>query len=105
VVLVAATSADQGSEIAVDSLDHAEGDLVFAVGKDAVEVAEQSARQLLEGRESLPAERGQPVSQEGHGGPFVGIAPEPLDLLLEVVGLEEAAVEGEGLLELSSWPP
>ena len=65
-VLVAATSTDQGSKVGVDGLDHTEGDLVLAVGEDAVEVAEEGARELLEGRESLPAEGGQPaVGPEG----------------------------------------
>src|SRR5262249_34981740 len=43
----------------------------------------------------------QPLDEEARSRAFVGVAPESLQLLLEIVGLEEPAVESQSLLELT----
>lgn len=64
VILVAASAADEGAEVAVDGLDDAEGDLVAAVGEDAIEVGERREGELLERGQTLPAETAEAVAYE-----------------------------------------
>jgi hypothetical protein len=45
------------------------------------------------------------LDEEAEGGAFVGVGPEPLDLPLEVVGLEEPVIEVRGLLKLVLLEP
>ena len=81
VISVAAPAAEHRSDIAVDGLDLAEGDLLVTVGEDAVEMPEEELGDLLECRQALPLERAQPRRQEAARSPFVGIGPEVGQLL------------------------
>ena len=89
VVAVATAAPDDGAKVAVDRLDDAEGDLVSAVREDAIEVCLESAGELLERGEPLPAQTSHPRFEEAPRRALVGVAPEAVDLFLEVVRLEE----------------
>jgi hypothetical protein len=69
-----------------------------STAEDAFEVPLQRRGQLLERRQSLPADAAHPVVEEAASGTLVGVAPQALDLLFEEVGFEQSAVEREGLV-------
>jgi hypothetical protein len=68
VIPVAAAAPKHRSDVAVDGLDDAEGDLLVAVVQDPLKMAGEQAAELLEGGQSLPAQRPQP-GRQGTGGP------------------------------------
>jgi len=70
-----------------------------AVVQDAVQMSCQHPAELLEGGQPLPAEGEEPVGEEAAGCPLVGVGPELGQLLLEQIGLGQAAIEGEQVAE------
>src|SRR5438128_1958258 len=98
-ILVAPAPPQYRADVPVDRLDDTEGDLLVAVVQKALEMAGEEAAELLEGRQSLPAQGPEPGGQEPAGGALVGIRPELRELLLEQIRLGQAAVEGEELAE------
>src|SRR3990172_2329139 len=89
------------ADLVVQALDEAECDLVLrlAVGGDAVPVALDHLRELLEGLEPLPLERGAPVLEEAPRPGLALIAPELTEGFLEQVGRVQALVRGEQELQ------
>src|SRR3990172_832141 len=99
VVPVAPAPTQHRTDVAVDRFDFPEGDLLVAVVQDAVQMARQHPAELLEGRQPLPAESEEPVGEEAARRPLVGVGPELGQLLLEEVGLRQAAIEGKEVAE------
>jgi hypothetical protein len=73
VVAIAAATADERAQVAVDGLDDTEGDLVPTVGEDSFEVVVEGSCELLEGGQALPAQAQQPVDEEAKRRPFVAV--------------------------------
>ena len=75
-IAIAAPAAEERADVAVDRLDFPEGKLDVAVRENAVEMAaEELGGDLIEGRQTLPAQRAHPRRQEAPRGPFDGSGP------------------------------
>ena len=83
VVAIASSAANDGSDVSVDGLDDAEGNLVVAVAENAFQVAFESGGELSERRKSLPPEATHPVLEEAESGGLVGVLPQALELLFK----------------------
>lgn len=94
--------AKHGFDGGVDRLHHAEADPVIAVGGDAVDVLQQEVAQSFHLGQALPAPGLEPPHQEIEDvGPRL-IGPQPIELLAEHVGFEQAPIHGEQRLELGT---
>jgi YD repeat-containing protein len=80
---VPASASEQRFDVAVDGFDHAEADRRATVVEDAVEVIDQHRRELLKGRQPLPAKLREPGLQVAIHGAFVAVGPEPFKTLFE----------------------
>src|SRR5579863_8572249 len=87
-VLVPATTANQRFDVAVDSFHDTQRDLGPAVVQDAIDMIEQRSRQLPERLQTLPAKLIDPILQIPDHGPLVPVVPQPVQTLLEQIGLE-----------------
>jgi len=76
VVPVASTAPQNRTDVAVDRFDLPEGDLLVAVVQDAVQMPRQHPAELLDGRQSLPPERQEPVGEEPARRALVGVGSE-----------------------------
>ena len=67
--------------------------------QDPVEMIHEHGRQLVERRQALPPQLSDPELQVADHRAFAAIRPQPLETLLEQVGLEEATTEGEDRIQ------
>ena len=104
-VAVAPATASERAEVAVDGFDDPERYLVLAVGQEPLEVVQEREGELLEGGQPLPVQTAHPLVEETDRRPFVAVAPEPLDLLFEVVGLEGRRLRARASLSCESFRP
>src|SRR5689334_21878972 len=94
-VLVPASAAQDGFDVAVDGLHHSEANLDAAVVEDAFDMIGEQVRQLLEGRQALPAKLQGPALQIAQHRALVGVRPQSLQTFLEEVRLHHFAVQRE----------
>src|SRR5262245_22993871 len=93
-----------GSDAAVVALKGGVGHAVACPGDDAVDMAHQHVVEVDERSDPRPVEQGAPSAEERAHPLLGGVGPGVLELLLEQVGLEQAAVHDQQRHELAAAP-
>jgi hypothetical protein len=100
-----ARSTEDGFDRGVDRLDHAEADPMIAVGGNSLDVLEQELAQSVHLRKALPPQCINPAVQEIQDARPRLVRPEPIELLPQHVGFEQAPIRGKECLQFGAFRP